>query len=157
MDFTHINEQGYARMVDVSGKNDSERLAIAQAIVKMQPETMRRIRDGAIKKGDVLGVAQIAGIMGAKQTSALIPMCHPLNLSSVDIGFTFDENNASIIIEAEVKTTGKTGVEMEAITAVAVAALTIYDMGKAVDRWMEITGIKLLEKSGGKSGHLIRD
>lgn len=157
MNFTHINEQGYARMVDVSSKNDSERIAIAQAIVKMQPETMGKIRDGAIKKGDVLGVAQIAGIMGAKQTSALIPMCHPLNLTSVNLEFAFDEVNASIIIEAEVKTTGKTGVEMEAITAVSVAALTIYDMSKAVDRWMEITEIKLLEKSGGKSGHLIRD
>lgn len=157
MNFTHINEEGYARMVDVSSKNDSERVAVAQAIVKMQPETLEKIRDGAIKKGDVLGVAQIAGIMGAKQTSALIPMCHPLNLTSVNLEFAFDEVNASIIIEAEVKTTGKTGVEMEAITAVSVAALTIYDMSKAVDRWMEITDIKLLEKSGGKSGHLVRD
>lgn len=157
MNFTHINEEGYARMVDVSSKNDSERVAVAQAIVKMQPETLGKIRDGAIKKGDVLGVAQIAGIMGAKQTSALIPMCHPLNLTSVNLEFAFDEVNASIIIEAEVKTTGKTGVEMEAITAVSVAALTIYDMSKAVDRWMEITDIKLLEKSGGKSGHLIRE
>ena len=157
MNFTHINEEGYARMVDVSSKNDSERVAVAQAIVKMQPETLEKIRDGAIKKGDVLGVAQIAGIMGAKQTSALIPMCHPLNLTSVNLEFAFDEVNASIIIEAEVKTTGKTGVEMEAITAVSVAALTIYDMSKAVDRWMEITEIKLLEKSGGKSGHLVRD
>jgi cyclic pyranopterin phosphate synthase len=157
MNFTHINEEGYARMVDVSSKNDSERVAVAQAIVKMQPETLEKIRDGAIKKGDVLGVAQIAGIMGAKQTSALIPMCHPLNLTSVNLEFAFDEVNASIIIEAEVKTTGKTGVEMEAITAVSVAALTIYDMSKAVDRWMEITDIKLLEKSGGKSGHLIRE
>ncbi|HBK54176.1 cyclic pyranopterin monophosphate synthase MoaC [Syntrophomonas wolfei] len=157
MNFTHINEEGYARMVDVSSKNDSERVAVAQAIVKMQPETLEKIRDGAIKKGDVLGVAQIAGIMGAKQTSSLIPMCHPLNLTSVNLEFTFDEINASIIVEAEVKTTGKTGVEMEAITAVSVAALTIYDMSKAVDRWMEITEIKLLEKSGGKSGHLVRD
>lgn len=157
MNFTHINEEGYARMVDVSSKNDSERVAVAQAIVKMQPETLEKIRDGAIKKGDVLGVAQIAGIMGAKQTSALIPMCHPLNLTSVNLEFAFDEVNASIIIESEVKTTGKTGVEMEAITAVSVAALTIYDMSKAVDRWMEITDIKLLEKSGGKSGHLIRE
>ena len=148
MNFTHINEEGYARMVDVSSKNDSERVAVAQAIVKMQPETLGKIRDGAIKKGDVLGVAQIAGIMGAKQTSALIPMCHPLNLTSVNLEFAFDEVNASIIIEAEVKTTGKTGVEMEAITAVSVAALTIYDMSKAVDRWMEITDIKLLEKAG---------
>lgn len=156
MDFTHINEQGYARMVDISEKNDSERVAIAQAIVKMLPETLEKIRDGAIKKGDVLGVAQVAGIMGAKQTSALIPMCHPLNLTSVDLGFTFDAGNASIIVEAEVKTTGKTGVEMEAITAVSVAALTIYDMSKAIDRWMEITDIKLLEKRGGKSGQLIR-
>ncbi|MDD2509819.1 MAG: cyclic pyranopterin monophosphate synthase MoaC [Syntrophomonas sp.] len=156
MEFTHINEQGYARMVDVTSKNDSERVAVAQALVKMQPETMEKIKNGAIKKGDVLGVAQIAGIMGAKQTPALIPMCHPLNLTSVNLDFSFDEVNSSIIIEAEVKTTGKTGVEMEAIMAVTVAALTIYDMSKAVDHWMEITDIKLLEKSGGKSGHLLR-
>lgn len=155
MDLSHINEQGYARMVDVSAKEDSIRIARAQAVVHMQPATLVMIREGAIKKGDVLAVAQVAGIMGAKQTPSLIPMCHPLLLSGVDLSFVLDEAEASILINSEVKTTGKTGVEMEAITAVTVAALTIYDMCKAVDRWMEITDIGLLEKSGGKSGHLL--
>ncbi len=157
MQLSHINEQGYARMVDVSNKEDSVRVARAQAEVHMQAATLAMIRDGAIKKGDVLAVAQVAGVMGAKQTPALIPMCHPLFLSGVDLSFTVDEEAARIVIYAEVKTTGKTGVEMEAITAVTVAALTIYDMCKAVDRWMEITDIRLLEKLGGKSGHLIND
>ncbi|HBQ27650.1 MAG TPA: cyclic pyranopterin monophosphate synthase MoaC [Syntrophomonas sp.] len=156
MDFTHVNEQGRARMVDVSGKNDSERVAIACAIISMQPETLALIKSGGIKKGDVLAVAQVAGIMGAKQTSGLVPMCHPLMLNSVDINFEMDDNNSSIIITSIVKTTGKTGVEMEAITAAAVAAITIYDMAKAVDRWMEISEVKLLEKWGGKSGHVKR-
>lgn len=154
MELSHLNEQGFARMVDVSDKTDSIRIARAQAVVCMQPSTLEMIRDGAIKKGDVLAVAQVAGIMGAKQTPSLIPMCHPLLLSGVDLSFTLDEDQSRIIIHSEVKTTGKTGVEMEAITAVSVAALTIYDMCKAVDRWMEITDISLLEKSGGKSGHL---
>ncbi len=157
MDLSHINEQGYARMVDVSDKEDSVRIARAQAVVHMQPATLVMIRDGAIKKGDVLAVAQVAGIMGAKQTPNLIPMCHPLLLSGVDLSFVLDEAEARIVIHSSVKTTGKTGVEMEAITAVTVAALTIYDMCKAVDRWMEITDIGLLEKSGGKSGHLINE
>jgi cyclic pyranopterin phosphate synthase len=122
----------------------------------MQPDTLQAIKDGVIKKGDVLAVAQVAGIMGAKQTPALIPMCHPLMLSSVDISFAFDEAGSSLIIEAQAKTNGKTGVEMEAITAVTIAALTVYDMCKAVDRWMEITDVRLLEKDGGKSGHLLR-
>jgi len=156
MDFTHVNEQGRARMVDISAKEDSTRVAIAQAVISMQPETLALIRNGGIKKGDVLGVAQVAGIMGAKQTSSLIPMCHPLMLTSVDINYEFDETNASIIITSTVKTTGKTGVEMEAITAASIAAITIYDMAKAVDRWMEIKEIKLLEKWGGKSGHVKR-
>ncbi len=157
MDFTHINNEGRARMVDVSGKNDTERSAIAQAIIKMNPETLNAIKSGGIKKGDVLSVAQVAGIMGAKNTASLIPMCHPLMLTSVDISFQFDHDNSSIIIKSQVKTTGKTGVEMEAITAVSIAALTIYDMGKALDRWMEIGGIMLVEKSGGKSGHVIQE
>lgn len=157
MNVSHINEQGYARMVDVSEKDDSVRIARAQAVVHMQPSTLAMIRDGAIKKGDVLAVAQVAGIMGAKQTPSLIPMCHPLLLSGVDLKFEMDEAESRILIFSEVKTTGKTGVEMEAITAVSVAALTIYDMCKAVDRWMEITDIALLEKSGGKSGHLINE
>lgn len=157
MDFTHVNEQGRARMVDVSGKEDSTRVAIARAVVRMQPETLALIKSGGIKKGDVLGVAQVAGIMGAKQTSSLVPMCHPLMLSSVDINFELDDVNSSIIITSAVKTTGKTGVEMEAITSASIAAITIYDMAKAVDRWMEIKEIKLLEKWGGKSGHVKRE
>ena len=156
MDFTHVNEQGRARMVDVSGKDDSERVAIARAVIHMQPETLGLITSGGIKKGDVLAVAQVAGVMGAKQTSSLVPMCHPLMLNSVDINFETDDAKSCIIITATVKTTGKTGVEMEAITAVSVAAITIYDMAKAVDRWMEISEIKLLEKWGGKSGHVKR-
>jgi len=157
MEFTHVNEQGRARMVDVSGKDDSERRAAAQAIVKMQPETLALIKSGGIKKGDVLAVAQVAGIMGAKQTHAVIPMCHPLMITSINIEFAMNEQDSSITIRAEVKTTGKTGVEMEALTAVSIAALTVYDMCKAVDRWMEIGEVKLLEKSGGKSGHVVRE
>ena len=157
MDFTHFNNDGYARMVDVSEKNDTVRTATAQAVVHMQPATLQVIKSGGIKKGDVLGVAQVAGIMGAKQTSSLIPMCHPLMLTSVDIEFEMDELNSNIIICCQVKTTGKTGVEMEAISGVSVAAMTIYDMSKAIDRWMEITDIKLMEKMGGKSGHVKRD
>jgi cyclic pyranopterin phosphate synthase len=153
---SHINEQGRARMVDVTAKPDTERIAVARAIVRMQGETLDRIRNGGIQKGDVLAVAQTAGIMGAKQTPALIPMCHPLMLTGIDIRFELDQKNPGIIIYATVKTTGKTGVEMEAITAVSIAALTIYDMCKAVDRWMVIEEIKLLEKAGGKSGHLRR-
>ncbi len=157
MDLTHINEQGRAWMVDVSRKDDTERVAWAQAVVRMQAETLQRIKSGGVKKGDVLGVAQTAGVMGAKQTPYLIPMCHPLMLASVDINFEFDEENPGIIINSKVKTSGKTGVEMEAVTAVTVAALTIYDMSKAIDRWMEITDIRLLEKMGGKSGHVKRN
>jgi cyclic pyranopterin phosphate synthase len=157
MSLSHINEQGYARMVDVSDKEDTVRFARAQAVVRMQAETLIMIRDGAIKKGDVLAVAQVGGIMGAKQTSNMIPMCHPLSISGVDLNFSLDATQASIVISSQVKTTGKTGVEMEALTAVSIAALTIYDMCKAVDRWMEITDIRLIEKSGGKSGHLVRE
>lgn len=157
MDFTHINEQGRARMVDVSGKDDSERVAVARAVISMRPETLALIKSGGVKKGDVLGVAQVAGIMGAKQTSSLVPMCHPLMLNSVDVNFEMDDDNSCIIITSVVKTTGKTGVEMEAITAASIAAITIYDMAKAVDRWMEIKEIKLLEKWGGKSGHVKRE
>jgi len=157
MSFTHINEQGYARMVDISTKSDSNRVARAQAVVHMLPETLRDIRAGAVKKGDVLAVAQVAGVMGAKQTAQLIPMCHPLMLTGVDIDFEFDEEASTLTIYAVVKTTGKTGVEMEAVTAVTVAALTVYDMCKAVDRWIEIASIQLLEKEGGKSGHLQRE
>ena len=157
MSFTHINQQGYAHMVDVSTKVDSNRVARAQAVVHMMPETLKAVRTGAVKKGDVLAVAQVAGVMGAKQTAALIPMCHPLMLTGVDIDFEFDEPQSTLTIYSVVKTTGKTGVEMEAITAVTTAALTVYDMCKAVDRWMEISSIQLLEKEGGKSGHLQRE
>jgi len=156
MDFTHFNDNGYARMVDVGEKKDTERIAIAQAVVRMQPATLAAIKSGGIKKGDVLGVAQVAGIMAAKQTAHLIPMCHPLMLTSVNITFVMDEEQSSIRVQCQVKTTGKTGVEMEAISGAGIAAMTIYDMSKAIDRWMEITDIKLLEKAGGKSGHVIR-
>ncbi len=157
MDFTHFNTAGYARMVDVSEKTDTVRIAIAQAVVRMQPATLQAIRSGGIKKGDVLGVAQVAGVMGAKQTAGVIPMCHPLMLTAVDITFVINDAEASITICCQVKTTGKTGVEMEAISGAATAAMTIYDMTKAIDRWMEVTDIKLLEKSGGKSGHVRRE
>lgn len=156
MDLSHINDQGRARMVDVTAKHDTERVAVAQARICMEKDTLQQIKTGGVKKGDVLGVAQVGGIMGAKQTPYLIPMCHPLMLTGVDINFELDEESASVIITATVKTTGKTGVEMEALTAATIAALTIYDMSKAIDRWMEITEIKLLEKDGGKSGHLKR-
>ncbi|ADI01353.1 MAG TPA: cyclic pyranopterin monophosphate synthase MoaC [Syntrophothermus lipocalidus] len=156
MQLTHINRQGRARMVDVTEKRDTVRVAVAQAMVEMQPETLRLIMTGGVKKGDVLAVAQVAGVMAAKKTPDLIPMCHPLMLTGVDITFSFDEQNSRILITAEVKTTGKTGVEMEALTAAAVAALTVYDMCKAVDRWMIIKEVKLIEKTGGKSGHLVR-
>ena len=155
MDFTHINDQGRARMVDVSKKEETDRVAIARAEVKMKPETLAAIKSGGVKKGDVLAVAQVAGIMGAKKTPELIPMCHPLLLSSVDIDFEFDIQNSRIISRSQVQNNGRTGVEMEATTAATVAALTIYDMGKALDRWMEIGGIMLVEKEGGKSGHLL--
>jgi len=144
-------------MVDVSGKPDTEREARAQARVYMNSSTLELIEKGGIKKGDVLAVAQVAGIMAAKKTSSLIPMCHPLFLTSVDLSFRLDKEQDFLAIESRVKTTGKTGVEMEALTAVSVAALTVYDMCKAVDRWMRIEGVALMEKSGGKSGHQRRE
>ncbi|MGI6452159.1 MAG: cyclic pyranopterin monophosphate synthase MoaC [Syntrophomonadaceae bacterium] len=157
MSFSHLNEDGYARMVDVSGKEETERIAVATSVIRMEAATLEAIKAGRVKKGDVLAVAQTAGIMGAKKTSDLVPMCHPLMLTGVDLSFQFDETDPAIIITATVKTTGKTGVEMEALTAVSVAALTIYDMCKSVDRWMIIEQIKLVEKAGGKGGHLIRE
>ena len=156
--FTHFNEEGHARMVDVGEKTITERVAIATGEVHLQPETMRLIEGGKIKKGDVLAVAQVAGIMGAKKTPDVIPMCHPLLLTNVDIGFTEELKPDSktglcrIDIKATVKVTGQTGVEMEALTAVSVTALTIYDMCKSIDREMFFTNIGLLQKSGGKSG-----
>jgi len=150
---THFNKEGRARMVDVGGKNDTLRIAIAEGEIIMQPSTLKMIKEKEIFKGDVLGVAQVAGIMAAKKTSEIIPMCHPLLLTSIDINFKIDEEKNKIIIQSQVKTVGKTGVEMEPLTAVSVAALTIYDMCKAVDRGMTIQDIHLVEKSGGQSGH----
>lgn len=158
MGLTHLDEEGRARMVDVSAKEATERLAVARGRVLMAPETLALIREGQVKKGDVLAVAQIAGIMAAKRTHELIPMCHSLSLTHVGIDFTLSEPQdgpASIEIEARVKTRGQTGVEMEALTAVSTAALTIYDMAKAVDRAMRISDIRLVEKRGGKSGDLV--
>jgi len=154
---THFNESGRARMVDVTDKLATERVAVAQGKVWVLPETLKMIQEGRIAKGDVLAVAQVAGVMGAKRTPDLIPMCHPLLLTGVDVNFTEDakpnaSGRCSITIEATVKTTGNTGVEMEAMTAVSVAALTIYDMCKAVDKGMEFGEIFLVSKSGGKSG-----
>jgi cyclic pyranopterin phosphate synthase len=149
---THLDEQGAARMVDVGDKPDSDRIAVAGGAVYMQPETLRLIREGNIKKGDVLTIARIAGIQGAKRTSELIPLCHPIPLTKVDVETTLDEEKSAVIIRATAKTRGKTGVEMEALTAVNVAALTIYDMAKAVDRGMRIGDVRLLEKRGGVHG-----
>ena len=149
---THFDALGNARMVDVSGKSETERVAIAKGAVLMAPETLALIRSGGVKKGDVLSVAQLTGIMGAKRTSDLIPLCHPLALSSVTVELAFDEARSAVEIAATCKLTGRTGVEMEALTAVSVAALTVYDMVKAVDRSLRITDIRLTHKSGGKSG-----
>jgi cyclic pyranopterin phosphate synthase len=149
---THFNAAGRARMVDVSAKDDTVREAVAEGRITMLPDTLRLVKQGLMSKGDVLGVAQIAGIMGAKATWQLIPMCHPLLLTGINLEFTLDEADSAVGIAATVKTTGRTGVEMEALTAVGVAALTIYDMCKAVDRGMTIEYIRLAAKSGGKSG-----
>lgn len=151
-ELTHLDAQGRLNMVDVGAKPDSERLAIAEGWVYMQRETLARIREGALKKGDVLTVAQIAGIMGGKKTSELIPLCHPLPLNKLDVTLTLDDDAPGVRIEALARTQGKTGVEMEALTAVSVAALTIYDMAKALDRAMRIGDIRLLEKRGGVHG-----
>lgn len=153
-EFTHLNEKGYAKMVDVSEKEDSIREAIARASVYMKRETLIAIAEGKISKGDVLSVAQVGGIMGAKSTSDIIPMCHNISIYGADIDFKFDMENCKLDIEATVKTVGMTGVEMEAMTAVSVAALTVYDMCKAMDRFMVISDIHLVRKSGGKSGEI---
>ena len=150
--FTHFDAEGKAVMVDVSDKDISERIAVAGGSVIMQPETLALIRDGGVKKGDVLSVARLAGIMGAKKTPDLIPLCHPLALTSVSLELTLDETRSAVDITARCKLKGRTGVEMEALTAVSVAALTVYDMCKAVDRGMQISDIRLLRKEGGKSG-----
>ena len=151
-DLTHFDERGNARMVDVGAKDVTERIATARASIVMQPATLKLIRDKKAAKGDVLAVAQLAGIMAAKKTADLIPLCHPLALSSVQVTLTLDEKRNTVDIEATCKLKGRTGVEMEALTAASVAALTVYDMCKAVDRGMVISEVKLLHKSGGKSG-----
>jgi cyclic pyranopterin phosphate synthase len=160
MSLTHFDEQGRAHMVDVGHKNDTQREAVARGRVLMKPETLVLIQEGGIKKGDVLAVAQVAGIMAAKRTHELVPMCHPLMLTHVSLQFDLRPPDglgqaAVVNISATVRTTGKTGVEMEALTAVSVAGLTIYDMCKAVDRAMQIDAVRLAKKSGGKSGDIV--
>jgi cyclic pyranopterin phosphate synthase len=149
---THFDDNGNAHMVDVSAKDSTERIAVAKGSVIMEPATLTRIIEGGIKKGDVLSMAQLAGIMGAKKTPDLIPLCHPINLSSVAVELTCDKERNAVDITAMCKITGKTGVEMESLTAVTVAALTVYDMCKAIDRGMKIVDIHLIHKAGGKSG-----
>ncbi len=149
---THFDERGAAHMVDVSDKDVTARVAVAEGHIKMAPQTFDLIAEGRAKKGDVLSVARLAGIMGAKKTPDLIPLCHPLPVTRVAVDLTLDPDLPGIRIEGTVKTTGQTGVEMEALTAVSVAALTVYDMAKAVDRAMEIGGIRVVLKDGGKSG-----
>ncbi len=152
-ELTHLDEKGQARMVDVGGKAHTERSATATATIFMQPETLQMIVEGKHKKGDVMATARIAGIMAAKRTPDLIPMCHPLMITSVKVELTPNMDNNSVVIEATCKTVGQTGIEIEALTAASTAALTLYDMCKAVDRGMVIDQVKLLEKIGGKSGH----
>jgi cyclic pyranopterin monophosphate synthase len=157
MQFTHFDDAGHARMVDISAKDETVREAIATGSIHMRPETLSLIREGRVAKGDVLAVAQVAGIMGAKRTPELIPMCHSLLLTNVEMAFELadssdGEDYSRILIKATVRTVGRTGAEMEALTAVSVAALTIYDMCKAVDREMSVHSIQLVRKSGGKSG-----
>lgn len=154
---THLDERGHARMVDVGHKPDTERIAIARGEVYMKLETLELIRAGQIKKGDVLTVAQIAGISASKRTSELIPLCHPLPLTKVDVDLVLDESLPGVVITATTKTIGKTGVEMEALTAVSVAALTVYDMAKAAEKTMRIQNIRLVEKHGGQSGDVVNE
>jgi cyclic pyranopterin phosphate synthase len=153
---THFNNAGEAEMVDVSEKASTDRIAIAEGIIKMQTQTLELIMQGEHKKGDVLGIARIAGIMAAKKTSELIPLCHPLMISKISVDFTLLASENAVSCQATVKTTGQTGVEMEALTAVQIALLTIYDMCKAVDRAMTIENVGLKKKSGGKSGEWIK-
>lgn len=150
---THIAASGEAHMVDVGEKAETVRIAVAEGRIRMKPETLALIREGNAKKGDVIGTARIAGIMAAKRTSDLIPLCHPLMLSKVTVDIDEEPELPGLRVTATVKLTGQTGVEMEALTAVSVACLTIYDMAKAADKGMEISGIRLVEKTGGKSGH----
>src|SRR6185503_10527207 len=154
---SHLDKQGRAKMVDVGHKPDTERIAIAKGEIHMQKETLDLIRAGQIKKGDVLTVAQIAGITASKRTSDLIPLCHPLQLSKVGVDLALDDSLPGVVITATVKVTGKTGVEMEALTAVSVAALTVYDMAKAAEKTMRIQNIRLIEKHGGQSGDVVNE
>ena len=151
-ELTHIDAEGRPRMVDVTGKADTQREAVAKGVVRMQASTLDRLKKGEVAKGDVLAVAQLAGIMAAKQTPHIIPLCHPILIADIKVEFSLDEENSLVEITSTVKSVGKTGVEMEALTATAVTALTIYDMCKAVDRGMRIENIRLVRKSGGKSG-----
>jgi cyclic pyranopterin phosphate synthase len=152
-ELTHLDETGAAHMVDVGGKAETERVAVAEAVVAMRAETLALLEQGGHRKGDVLAVARIAGIQAAKKCSDLIPLCHPLMLNSVEVTIRPDRAAACVHVEGRCKVSGRTGVEMEALTAVSIAALTIYDMCKAVDRGMEIRSVRLLEKAGGRSGH----
>lgn len=154
-DLTHFDDKGKAIMVDVGDKAITHRIAVARGEVTMQPETLARILDDRVEKGDVFGVARLAGIMAAKKTSELIPLCHPLLINNVTVEFSPDSDHSRVEIEATVKVNGQTGVEMEALTAVSVAGLTIYDMCKAVDKTMTIGNVRLAEKMGGRSGHFI--
>jgi cyclic pyranopterin monophosphate synthase len=154
---SHLDESGRARMVDVGAKPDTERVAIAKGEVHMRPETLELIRQGAMQKGDVLAVAQIAGVMAAKRTAELIPLCHPLPLTQVDVHIELEQSLPGVVITATACTIGKTGVEMEALTAVSLAALTVYDMAKAVEKTMRIQNIRLIEKHGGQSGAVINE
>lgn len=151
-EFTHFDAEGQAVMVDVSGKETTARRATAKAVIRMQPQTKTLIQQGGVKKGDVLGVARLAGIMAAKRTSGLIPLCHPLMLTAVTVDFAFEDALPGVEVTATCSVDGRTGVEMEALTAAAIAALTVYDMCKAVDRGMRVTDVRLVHKSGGKSG-----
>ena len=156
-DLTHFNSQGEAHMVDVGAKDSTQRRAVTEGRIIMEPETLSLIQSGEHKKGDVLGIARVAGIMAAKKTADLVPLCHPLALTHVNIDLTPEPDNSAVYCQATVETKGQTGVEMEALCATQVALLTIYDMCKAVDRGMVIDQVKLLEKAGGKSGHWIRE
>ena len=155
MKLSHLDEKGQARMVDVGHKPDTERVAIAKGEVHMSSETLRLVKEGNLPKGDVFAVARLAGIMAAKRTPELIPLCHPLFLSHIDVELSINEERSCIEITATVRSTGKTGVEMEALTAVSVAALAVYDMAKGVEKTMRIQNIRLVEKHGGKSGDII--
>ncbi len=154
---THLDESGKAHMVDVSAKPETVRVAVANGEIHLHPDTLRLIQEGLLKKGEVLTVAQLAGIMAAKKTPELIPLCHPISITQAEVVLQVDDSLPGIVITATIKTTGKTGVEMEALTAVTVAALTVYDMVKAVERTGKITNIRLVEKHGGQSGDLVNE